>query len=143
MTVDELLDSLPNGLHDAELRRIDFDYVQREFRFEVDVWVGNLERPGEAEAYRTARIAVLGADYLIIESPDENYPWREPGSIRIDVGAGLPPQMSTVPPRATVASTGYWMYLESLNRFLLFSGREASLEWLTPTQLRSPETGAL
>lgn len=137
MTIDELLESLPNGPHDAELRRIEFDYLKREFRFDVDTWVGDSERPVEAETYRTARITVLGADYLVIESPDEAYPWRQATSIRIDVGSGLPKQISSIPPPTPVEAPNYWMYLEPLNRFLLFNGREAVLEWLGPAQRRS------
>jgi hypothetical protein len=54
MTFRKLVASLPNGLHDAELRRFEFDYEQRKLRFELAIWVGNLNDPKSREVYRPA-----------------------------------------------------------------------------------------
>jgi hypothetical protein len=43
MTFNEILASLPNGLHDAELLRFEMDYVQRHLVFELVVWMGDMD----------------------------------------------------------------------------------------------------
>ncbi|MGH6930388.1 MAG: hypothetical protein ACREEV_18870, partial [Dongiaceae bacterium] len=54
MTFRQLVASLPNGLHDAELRRFEMDYEQRKLRFEVAIWVGDISDPKRRELYRPA-----------------------------------------------------------------------------------------
>jgi hypothetical protein len=52
VTLEELENTLPNGLHDAEVRRITVDYERRKVTLEVAVWVGDMDEPAERrEAY--------------------------------------------------------------------------------------------
>ena len=63
MTLEEIENSLPNGLHDAEVHRLIVDYSQRKLTVEVAVWVGNLDGPREMhEAYRGGRLEIRGSD---------------------------------------------------------------------------------
>ena len=48
--IEELENTLPNGLHDAEVRRITVDYERRKVTLEVAVWVGD-EPPERRESY--------------------------------------------------------------------------------------------
>jgi hypothetical protein len=40
-TLQEIIDSLPNGLHDAQVHSINLDYVKREAKLTLSVWVGS------------------------------------------------------------------------------------------------------
>ena len=43
MTFEEVAALLPNGFHDAELQRFEMDYVHRTLRFDLVVWIGNMD----------------------------------------------------------------------------------------------------
>ena len=47
MTLEELEDTLPNGLHDAKVQGITVDYAQRRVTFDLAVSVGKMEDPPE------------------------------------------------------------------------------------------------
>jgi hypothetical protein len=129
MTLEETAASLPNGFHDAELQRFEMDYVHRKLRFDLVVWMGEMDDPRDQELYRPARLTLDHVAFLVIEPPDISYPWLKPGRIRIDAGDGQPRQSSSALPVAPAGTTISWMYLGELNTFLLFSAGNASLEW--------------
>ena len=132
MTFDEVAASLPNGFHDAELQRFEMDYVHRTLRFDLVVWIGNMDDSLRREIYRPARLTLEDVAFLVIEPPDTNYPWLRAGPIKIDTGEGQARQSSSTLPVAPAGARTTWMYLEELNRFLLFSAGNASLEWTGP-----------
>ena len=77
MTLEELEETLPNGLHDAEVKRIATDYELRTVTVELAVWVGDIDDPPERrEAYRYARIDISGLCFLVMEAPDAKYPFQ-------------------------------------------------------------------
>ncbi len=85
MTLEEIENSLPNGLHDAEIRRISVDYEQRKLSFDLAVWIADVDDPPEKrEAYKSARLEISGLVYLILEPPDAKYPYRISSKLRID-----------------------------------------------------------
>ena len=70
MTVAEIADLFPNGLHDAEVESLHIDHEKRTVTMTVDVWVGSLEDPGEErEAYRRGTLAFSGMHYCATEGP--------------------------------------------------------------------------
>jgi hypothetical protein len=42
MTLQEIDNSLPNGLHDAQVRRVAIDYEKRIVKFSLLLWTGDL-----------------------------------------------------------------------------------------------------
>lgn len=137
MTFDDVAASLPNGFHDAELQRFEMDYVHRTLRFDLVVWIGNMDDSRRRELYRPARLTLDGVAFLVIEPPDVNYSWLKAGRIRIDAGEGQPPQSSSTLPAAPAGTQTAWMYLGDLNRFLFFCAGSASLEWTGPEENRT------
>ncbi len=143
MTFDELDRTLPNGFHDAFLRKIEMDYVSRTLRLEVAVCTTGTEGPPRDETYRTARVTVRDVAYLVIEPPDfevrqnSEYPWKEPGEIGIDTGEGPVSHSNTVLPPAPEGTTANWMYLSDFNRFLFFAAGDSSLEWTGDEEFRA------
>lgn len=135
MTFEEIAASLPHGFHDAQLRRFEMDYVRRELTFELDVWIGDMNAEVR-ELYRPARLALKNVAYLVIEPPHPDYPWDEPGEIRIDAGVGQPTQSSSKLPGAPDGTSVAWMYLEDLNTVIIFAAGSASLDWTGPEYAR-------
>jgi hypothetical protein len=132
MTFEETAAALPNGFHDAELQHFEMDYVHRKLRFDLVVWIGDIDDSRRRELYRPARLTLDDVAFLVIEPPDVNYPWLKAGRIRIDAGERHPGQSSSTLPVAPVGTRTTWMYLGELNTFLLFSARNALLEWTGP-----------
>ena len=132
MTFEEVAASLPNGFHDAELQRFEMDYVHRTLRFDLVIWIGDIDDSQRRELYRPARLTLDDVAFLVIEPPDINYPWLKAGRIRIDAGEGQPPHSSSTLPVAPAGTRTTWVYLGELNTFLLFSSGNASLEWTGP-----------
>jgi len=135
MTFRQLVASLPNALHDAELRRFELDYEQRKLRFELAIWVGNMSDPASRELYRPAILTFADVAYLVAEPPGIPL---DSGAIRIDAGEGRPKQSSTELPDAPANTTVTWVYLDDLNTFLMFAAGEATLEWTGPEEPRTP-----
>ena len=128
MTFEELARTLPNGFHDAELWRFEMDYGRRRLQFDLDLWIGD-DGAGARELYRPARVTLDQVAFLVIEPPDIQYDWLTPGSIKIDVGGGRPSQSTSIVPQSPAGNSPSWMYLGEMNRFLLFSAGEATLDW--------------
>jgi hypothetical protein len=129
MTFEETAAALPNGFHDADLQHFEMDYVHRKLRFDLVVWIGDMDDSRRRELYRPARLTLDDVAFLVIEPPDVNYPWLKAGRIRIDAGEGQPPQSSSTLPVAPAGARTTWIYLGELNMFLLFSAGNTSLEW--------------
>ena len=70
-TVRDIETLLPNGLHDAVLRRYGVDLEKGEASLRFDVWVGDLEASEEAERekYRAGTLELTGVRYFVVEPP--------------------------------------------------------------------------
>jgi len=85
MTLQELENTLPNGLHDAEVKHISVDYQERTLTVDVEVWIGSIDDPPERrEAYRTGQIKMSGLVFFVMEAPDARYPYRISSKLTID-----------------------------------------------------------
>jgi len=86
VTLKELEDSLPNGLHDAEVVRLSVDYIQRRLILDLSIWVGDMDDPPERrEAYKNGQLVLSGLTFLIMEPPDPRYPYRVSPKLTVDV----------------------------------------------------------
>jgi hypothetical protein len=130
MTLDELEHTLPNGLHDAEVRRVTVDYVARTVFMEVEVWVGDMDDPPERrEAYRSGRVEISGLLFFIIEPPDPKYPFSDSISLRID-GCDLRKNvdgelLKSMPTGAFFRS----FFVNEWNSFIHIAAQKAELVW--------------
>lgn len=103
------------------------DYVHRTLRFDLVVWIGDMDNSQRQALYRPALLTLDHVAFLVIEPPDINYPWLKAGRIRIDAGQGHPHQSSSTLPTAPTGTRTTCMYLGELNTFLFFSASNASL----------------
>lgn len=136
MTFAEIAASLPNGFHDAQLRRFEMDYVRRRLLFDLSIWIGSPGNEERREVYRPAHLTLENAAYLVIEPPQDTASSNEPGEIRIDAGPGQPAKSSARLPDAPPQASAAWMFLNELNTFLHFAAGHGSLVWTGPEEDR-------
>ena len=131
MTIVEIFDSLPNGLHDAYLRGINLNYAERVAALHLDIWVGNMSLDGEArEARREVVLKLSGLCYFVVEAPDSNYDFHEPKPLWIDAGVeSLASERSSVKlPETPEGAFTFWMYVNDWNAFIHVAAMKAGLE---------------
>lgn len=134
MTFEELVDTLPNGLHDAQVSSISIDYLKREANFTLDVWIGDSSSriEGVREAYRSGKLRLSGLLYCAIEPPDANYPYAEAKKLWVDAGdmesAVITPSVK-LPGPLPEGAFACWFVVQDWNSFIYIAATGASLEW--------------
>ncbi len=86
MTFEELDKDLPNGFHDALVKKITLDFLDRSIIFEMELWVGDLNGP-VPEKRRNGRLRLISPYFCQIEPPVPGYtfmPRKESVSIDSD-----------------------------------------------------------
>lgn len=122
MNLFQLVESLPNGLHDATLQRLTIDYTRRTAVLDLEIWVDDTET---RELYRPARITLTAFAYLAIQPPDATYPFRDAGAVTIDLSEI---DKSAVP--GFENDSAFRLFVSEFNSFIHADAPEAELEWL-------------
>jgi hypothetical protein len=87
MTLEDLDQTLPNGLHDARIRRIDHDFEQATVKFYVEILVGlPADPPAERSRYRRGVIAFNRVLFCWTECPENERILGHNGSIWFTYG---------------------------------------------------------
>ena len=82
MTIEQIEESLPNGLHDANIRECMMDYEHSRVMLEVNVLVGLPDEPyPECERYRPGVLVLDGVLYYSVEFPLPGSSFRYPGPV--------------------------------------------------------------
>lgn len=127
MTLQELERTLPNGLHGAEISKLEIDYVARVARLHLALLVGVPEDPApERDRMAPALLELTGLLFVVSERPDSRYPYGDPSPIRITSSDDLGP-FGDLPPE----SFGTRLFIEHWNAFMHIAARAASLTWLS------------
>jgi len=129
VTLEEIESSLPNGFHDAEVKSLCVDYVERTITFEIRVWIGDVTSPDEQqrETYQNGVLTLEQFLLCVIEPPDAGYPYDKPQPLTIDSGSGNRQQVSfleTIPE----AAFAHWFYVNEWNAFIYVIARGARLD---------------
>lgn len=137
MTLEELENSMPNGLHDAEMRRVCIDYQQRTMTIDMYVFVGDVDAPLEKrEAYREGSLMISGLQFAVIEAPDARYPFASPGASRIDscdMRKNLDPTLLQALPQGSFVGC---LFVDDWNAFVHIAGLNAEILWKAPIVYR-------
>jgi len=120
VTLEELEASLPNGLHDSFLLKLDLDYVTRTARLKLDIWVGDLGAAAEParERRRAAIVELSGLQFCAIEPPDATYPFTTLPWIDVEE--------TTVGPAGFESS----LFVTQWNSRIRIAALDATLQWL-------------
>src|SRR6266542_3184494 len=132
-TLEQLERSLPNGFHDAQIRRISLDYSRRTIVFDMSLWVGDIESTDKAEreAYQFGILTVSEFDFCVIVPPDLQYPYQARKALTVSSGPGNPqhvPFLDDIPADAFA----HWFFVREWNSFIYFVARVASFELTDP-----------
>lgn len=123
MNLFQLEDSLPNGLHDAKLRRVSIDYIERTAILELEIWVDDID--ALLELYRPARITLSGLVSFVIEPPYHSYPFRDAGALTIDLSRPEKPFVA-----GCESESAFRLFISEFNSFIYADAPMAELEWL-------------
>ncbi len=82
MTLEELDESLPNGLHDARIRALTHDYENAAIKLEVEILTElPADPPPEKFRYRNGEILFHQVLFCSVEIPENERIIGHPGSI--------------------------------------------------------------
>ncbi len=118
MTLEDLDQTLPNGLHDARIRSFSHDFESAVVKLEVEVLFGLPEDPpSERSCYRNAEILFHQVLFCSVEIPENERIIGHPGSIwfvfeRIGLES-LPEKIAKVLPLEVLC---YSLYILEWNR---------------------------
>jgi len=123
VTLDELENTLPWGLHDAQVERLSIDWARAELTLEVRAMIGEHQ-----ETDQRARITLTGLDYCAIEPP--RYRTRPaPGAGMWVQPDAAPAEIDGHPPVAT-GCFRHRFFVSDLNCCFYVAASDARLEWL-------------
>jgi hypothetical protein len=130
MTLLEIEQSLPNGLHDSEVHKITIDYEHLRVTVDLAVWVGDMNDPPERrEAYKEGQLEISGLLFMSMEAPDSTYPFQDNPELIIDgcdstklVDKKL---LNALPVYAFARS----FFVKEWNSFIHIAAKEAALVW--------------
>jgi len=140
-TLDDLSANLPNGFHDAKLKRLLIDYAKREARFIADIWVGDISTE-QREAYRLAEITLSGLLFWVSEPPATNQASDTAGGERIDIGSlsELKEKPSLNLPLVPDSAFVNWVFITEWNAFFYVAAQDAALKWLNESRVRTVQS---
>lgn len=144
MTIEQIEASLPNGLHDAEIRTCSMDYENARLALGVSVLVGLPVQPyPESERYRGGMLVFEGVLFYSVEFPRGDSSFRHPGAVGFSsermpleqIPASL---ASTVPPESQCCS----LFVRDWLSHIYIAAAGVSFSWATaePRPL-APEHG--
>jgi hypothetical protein len=133
MTLQEIENSLPNGLHDAQVRRVEIDYEKRIVKFSLLLWTGDLSSEEETvrETYQEGELTIKDFIYCVIEPPDPTYPYAGASTITIGAGSATEEPIKTqtaLPSELPEGAFAYWFFVNEWNSFLHIAGMDARIQ---------------
>jgi hypothetical protein len=137
MTFEEVEASLPNGFHDAFLRSIFVDYVERRARMEMEVWVAgmNTDSRDQREAYRRGRLQFSGVLLFSAEVPNQEFLPEGTNGLRVDVAPAGYDQFAkhgwSDEPLPEGAFLRSFYFTDEADSFMHIAAQDASWTWLS------------
>jgi hypothetical protein len=132
MTFEELEHSFPNGFHDAAIRELKLDLLQRSIALQMDILTGMPESPNP-ESYRSGTLRIEPAYLFFVDAPDPKYSFVPNGShLKVDgspVKAGQQAVIDRLLAVLPEKATSYRFFLEKWNAFLYLSGGSVDFNW--------------
>jgi hypothetical protein len=127
MTLNELAEALPNGLHDALLHGYEVDLERRAVVLEVSLLMGDLRDtdPLTRERRERTRLVLEGVRFFHVERPAPGYPYAGSRPARVDVCEPDPnhPLSKEQPAGVFVAR----LFVEEWNAFIHLAAEGAEL----------------
>lgn len=81
VTLQEIDNELPNGLHDARIRSMKRDLEERNVVFELEVFMESTNEDDSKTYYKNATMTFTNVELFVIEMPDSESPFIHPGNV--------------------------------------------------------------
>lgn len=129
MTFEQLMDVLPNGLHDSFLKNISVDYISRKISASIDIWVGNLDSKDfkDREELRSAQLIINDFDFCTLDAPDATYQYSQNKPLSIDAGEGISPTSKIKLPPIKKDHFLFWVWVNQWNSVIHIAARDIDL----------------
>ena len=132
MTFEELDQTLPNGFHDAQIRRVAIDDRAGIVTLDMGLWVGKLGSPNQEE-YQHATVTASGLAFCSIDAPDSTYPYlpdASPVSVSGDT-AKLDhlPELAKLQPTFPEGVLCYRFFVNDWNSFIHIAAKDVQIVW--------------
>lgn len=134
MQLEQLVDSLPNGFHDANLESINVDYASRRATLQMQLLVGSPdgETREQRETYKPAELHLSDVLYFVIDAPESTYEYAGTKALSIDAGRADEKSAPTPPiplDQLPAGASAYWFFVNDWNSFIHVAAMEAKLQW--------------
>jgi hypothetical protein len=123
LTFQELATSLPNGFHDAELRKVHIDYEGQQVILDLNL-DASLNK-NEPERYRRARVTFSGVVFVSIDPPAD----ATMEVSMISVGSGQPMTAPSRLPDIPKDCFLCWVFVVGSNSFIRLAARSVTHQW--------------
>lgn len=131
MTIEEIESTLPNGFHDAQIKSININYVERVVTFHLDVWIADAIEE-DPETYQEVQLTLSRFLYCVIEAPDSQYPYQEKKMLWVDAGSAISTEGSStqLPKSLPEGAFAYWFFVNNWNAFIHIAAMDAHLSYV-------------
>lgn len=129
MTIDDIENTLPNGFHDAVIRKLDIDYTKREGSLVIEVNAGNIE--DDQVCRRIGKLTLTDIVFFVIEPPDPNYPYKKSDGLWI-ASSGLVNSLklpTRLPNLQPCDGFAHYFFINDWNAFIYLAAMDANFEW--------------
>ena len=127
MTLEEIEQTLPNGLHDSRITRIVLDYVERELRLDLEISFSDSDKDG-SEIWRRATLLFAPFLYCVIEPPDGDYAFATKNSLWVDAGSeDLVNRSAKLPEQLPNGAFRCWFFVHDWNSFIYLAALDAKI----------------
>jgi hypothetical protein len=132
MTFEKLEMELPNGFHDAEIRTINVDFLNRSIVIGMNLHASMPDNL-DPERYRPGTLRVVSPYLFFIEPPDPRYHFVPSGRpinatgnpVIVGKDTVVDHLLAVLPPNATV----YLFFLDDWNSCLYVAGASVEFSW--------------
>jgi hypothetical protein len=135
MTLEQLEDELPNGLHDAQIRSIARNFENGTLALGVRILVGLPgHSPGERDEYRNGCIMFTGVQLCVTETPDAASAFPALGSVTFSASrseADLFP--ANIVERLTPGIDMYSLFVLDWHSHIHIAASNISFHWDRPS----------
>ena len=134
MTLAQIDETLPNGFHDAEIERLDWNFQTNSAVLDIDFWVAIEEE--DREKRRRGRIELQGIIFLSVGLPEPSEldpkPYHPSGTLQIDgmlASEEILPNLPKLLPYLPSGIEIFSFYVVNWNSFIHIAAAEAMLGW--------------
>lgn len=128
MSIEAIIQSLPNGFHDSEMKAISINYFEKIIKINLIVLLD--DRKDSSSSRKPAELVINDFAFCVIDTPDSSYPYLKSKGLTIDIGIGQPSTSEIKLPPYEKSQILFWIWVEEWNGFIRIAAKDAKLNWI-------------